>query len=1110
MTDRAPHPRSGAATVVAVVVAGGPTAYLTETLRSLAQQSRMPADILLVATTAGDSHPPSAAELGAADLSFPDARLHRASAPDAATFGEAVTAGLATVPELSATWLWLLHDDSAPDPDALAALLRAVELAPSVVVAGVKQRQWANPARLVEAGVTTSRFGRRMTGVEPDEIDQGQHDGREDVLAVGLAGALVRRDVWTELGGTDRGFGRFGDGYDFCRRARLAGHRVLVVPQATVRHAQLSLQGVRDVVETTTFGPDGLGDPRRSFRARRQSLIYGELISVPALLIPVIAVIAVGSGLARSLARLLTKEPGLAVAELAAPVAVLARPGRIARARATARATRRLPRRALRPLQVGARDVFREARDRRLAAAEQRRTSVARSELEMAERAQLDSRRRAGLGLLLAGVIAGTVAALGPLIGHVLTGRSLAGGALLPSTAGFSDLYRAATAGWVATDLGHPGPADPLLAVLLPFTALTRSVSATSGFLMLGALVLAGWGGWAAAGAATRSNTVRIWAALGWAAAPSLLVAVSAGRLGAVLAHLALPWLVLGVARALGLERRDVIAPGAVATDQAAAQESNPARAVRASGSLAAAAGAAIALAVAAAGAPVLLPVLTVLMLLVALVVPHRRARIAMIPVPALVLFGPLIAEALTGHGTGGWRALVADPGLPVDSVPAAVWQFVLGWPTASTAPAGLAAPFARVLPLLSGLVLLGLALGALVRGRAVARGVRVGWLVAAAGLLTAALSARVAVALGTNAVVHGWPGAGLSLMTGGLLVAAVLGVDGVQARVASHSFGWRQAAGGTAVLLAILAPLAVGASWGWQQRSPDPAAPGDLALRSVDPSVVPLVGRQGEMSANRQRVLELDVSADGTVSYQVYRGAGPELVETSMVVAARDLVGPPRSGARSGPDDAARLLAQSVADLSAGVSGDVSEVLGQFGIGVVIVPPALTGGASDPSARLVAGLDATLGLERIAQGDDGVLWRVAPFRVGQPNELVAARVRILDGVPTAAAALGTPLATVASGPVAVEGHVRVGTQARVVVLSERADRSWRARLDGRPLRSVAIGWRQGFELGSAGGTLTIVYAPVSRAPWLVLQAIVALVTLLLALPLRRFRGGRW
>src|SRR5450830_320948 len=537
MTDRAPHPRSGAATVVAVVLAGGPTAYLTETLRSLAQQSRMPADILLVATTAGDSHPPSAAELGAADLSFPAARLHRASAPDAATFGEAVTAGLATVPELSATWLWLLHDDSAPDPDALAALLRAVELAPSVVVAGVKQRQWANPARLVEAGVTTSRFGRRMTGVEPDEIDQGQHDGREDVLAVGLAGALVRLDVWTELGGTDRGFGSFGDGYDFCRRARLAGHRVVVVPQASVRHAQLSLEGVRDALDADGIVPDGRADPRRSFRARRQSLVYGGLVSVPLPLVPVLGLVALAAGVARSLARLLTKEPGLAAAEIAAPLAALSRPGRIVRARSVARASRRLPRRALRPLQTSARDVFREARDRRLAVAEARRTSVARSELEMAERAQVDRRRRSSLALLLLGAIAATVAALGPLVGRVLVGRSLAGGALLPSTATLSELYRAVTSGWIPADLGHPGPADPLLAVLLPFTAITRSVGLTSSVLMLGALPLAAWGAWAAAGAATRSNGVRAWAAIMWVATPSLLTAVSAGRLGAVLAR---------------------------------------------------------------------------------------------------------------------------------------------------------------------------------------------------------------------------------------------------------------------------------------------------------------------------------------------------------------------------------------------------------------------------------------------------------------------------------------------------------------------------------------------------------------------------------------------
>ena len=44
-----------------------------------------------------------------------------------------------------------------------------------------------------------------MTGVEFREVDQGQHDGRSDVLAVGTAGMLVRREVWDRLGGPDPG-----------------------------------------------------------------------------------------------------------------------------------------------------------------------------------------------------------------------------------------------------------------------------------------------------------------------------------------------------------------------------------------------------------------------------------------------------------------------------------------------------------------------------------------------------------------------------------------------------------------------------------------------------------------------------------------------------------------------------------------------------------------------------------------------------------------------------------------------------------------------------------------------------------------------------------------
>ncbi|WP_159805823.1 glycosyltransferase family 2 protein, partial [Cellulomonas citrea] len=222
------------APVTAVVVTAGLTPYLSRTLEALAAQTRRPLQVLLV-----DVGGPAgvADELDRAFASVPGVRTARAHIP-VRTFGEAVTDGLdrlAVGGGAPSPWVWLLHDDSAPAPEALAELVRAVNQAPSVVVAGAKQRTWTDPERLLEVGVRTTRSGRRVTDVEPGELDQGQHDGRTDVLGVGIAGALVRRDVWDALGGTDPALGIFGDGLDLSRRARLAGHRVVVVPGAVVR-----------------------------------------------------------------------------------------------------------------------------------------------------------------------------------------------------------------------------------------------------------------------------------------------------------------------------------------------------------------------------------------------------------------------------------------------------------------------------------------------------------------------------------------------------------------------------------------------------------------------------------------------------------------------------------------------------------------------------------------------------------------------------------------------------------------------------------------------------------------------------------------------------------
>ena len=559
-----------AAPATAVVVARGVTPFVATTLRALAAQTRAPARVLLV--DAGDRPDPGLAAV-LREAGLPAGSTTLLTAPGARTFGDAVRAAVAAEDDLpggGSRWLWLLHDDAAPDPAALAELVRAVQAAPSVGVAGVKQRTWTAPARLLEVGVRTSRSGRRMTDMEPGEVDQGQHDGREDVLGVGLVGALVRRDVWTELRGTDPALGPFGDGLDLCRRARLAGHRVLVVPSAVVRHAQAAYHGLRDpgtdpasIVDLDADGePDG-ADPRRSYAARRAALLHQRLVWAPLPLLPFVAVMAVLAGLVRVLVRIATKEPGLAAAELAAPLRALGRPAAVARGRAQARRTRAVPRRTLRPLQADGRTVWRQWRDRRLTRAEARRVVRAPSELELRELAALAVRRRAGLAVVAVALVVVTAAAFGPLVLGALSGESLVGGALLAASSGLGDVWAAATSGWVSGGLGSPGPADALVTALLPGTALAGgSLGVALAVLVLGSVLLSGLGAWFAAGAATRSVGVRVWAAVVWAALPSLLLAAGQGRAGAVLVHVALPWLALALARAVGAQQVDVVLSG--------------------------------------------------------------------------------------------------------------------------------------------------------------------------------------------------------------------------------------------------------------------------------------------------------------------------------------------------------------------------------------------------------------------------------------------------------------------------------------------------------------------------------------------------------------------
>lgn len=1201
-------------TVTAVVVTRGVTQYLPETLAAVARQRRPPQQLLVV-DGAHDARPgalAAAPELQAALAALGHVVPTRlVAAPGVRTFGGAVRAALARETGSAqdgstgdgdradrTAWVWLLHDDSAPEPDALAALVGAVEVAPSVAVAGAKQLTWDEPARLLSVGWTTSRFGRRMTGVDEPEVDQGQHDAREDVLAVGLAGALVRRDVWDRLGGPDPALGPYGDGLDLSRRARLAGHRVVVVPRAVVRHAQATLSGGR---------PDW--DQARCERVRREAFVHGQLTSVPGWLVPVVILLAIASGPVRALWRLAMKEPHLVVGELVAPWRVLAAPGRIVRARRRARAVAVLPRRALRPLQASWRDVVSQLQDRRLTAAEARRTRTAPSELELAELRVLRARRRWTLGGVALVAVVLDLVVFGGLIGPVLGGARLTGGTLGFGDADLGGLWSAASSWWNTTGLGQAAPPEPLLAALVPLAAVTGGVGGATALVMLGSFVLAALGAWFAAGAATRSVTLRAWAAAVWVAAPALLVSIEQARLGAVLAHVTLPWFLLALARGVGVARTDSVASGLVGAKRlvprapvragTAAVDAAPARPrytfdadadaeVRdapedlapagdtpdadagshpvaddpeaapgtdpdavaeepvvdldhlavdedpdvdppagpvgvpaglgrppatgvAEPSLAAGAAAGLVLVVLSAAAPVLLPAVLVLLLAIAPVV-RRRARLLWIPVPALAMHGPVLAEAFTSWTDGGWRLLLADPGRPVTGDVAPAWQQALGWPVPAESwlPVPWEGAFWQVAPLVaSGLVLV-LALPALWLRTPVGRAARVGWVTVAIGTAAGLAASRTVTAVavtGEGPVTTAASAApGLSLALAGALTAALVGAAGVRSALARQPLGLRHAAVGVLLLAAAAGPCSLLVPWVLEVHGDD-GGTGRMALDADEVPAVPTVGRQ--LQSSGLRVLQL-TPAPGGVGVTLLEGNGPQLTQTSRVVELRRLLSTDpaglsalagrsdRSAGADGADDAALdaadvELVETAVALAAGAATDAPVALADLGVGAVLVPP---GGDAEATA-LTAALDSTAGLERVTSTDAGVIWRVTGATSG-----AVGRLRVVQG----AAADGETLLALPEG----EGSLLPpGTGGRTLVLAERADDGWHATLNGRALRSVETTWRQAFELPADGGRLSVTHRAAQRLPWAAVQSGVLLVTLLLAVPLRRRKAVR-
>ena len=220
--------------VVAVVVAHDPGPWFAETLASIASQDYAELSVLVLDTGLSGDLAARVAKV------LPDAYVRR--------FGSNRGFG-ATVNEVrtmvnGASYYLLCHDDVALDPDVVHLLVEEAFRSNAGIVSP-KVVSWSDPVQLVHVGMSVDKGGSVVERVQPHEIDHGQHDAVRDVFVAPGGATLIRADLFDALGGYDPMIVAMGEDLDLCWRAQVLGARIIVAPDARVRHLEELASGER-------------------------------------------------------------------------------------------------------------------------------------------------------------------------------------------------------------------------------------------------------------------------------------------------------------------------------------------------------------------------------------------------------------------------------------------------------------------------------------------------------------------------------------------------------------------------------------------------------------------------------------------------------------------------------------------------------------------------------------------------------------------------------------------------------------------------------------------------------------------------------------------------
>ncbi len=512
--------------VVAVVVTSNPGPWLEEALTALAGQDYPSLSVLVL--DSGSLEDPTA-RIAAA---MPGAFVRRAEqTTDDVGFPAAANEALETVE--GATFLLFCHDDVTPDRDAVRLMVEEAYRSNAGIV-GPKFVDDDHPEILLEVGMSVDRYGVPFSGIEPDEVDQQQHDAVRDVFFVSNAAMLVRTDLFHELSGFDPATFPGADDVDLCWRARLAGARVIVAPAARVRHRQSTTNEAKPPAEL---------EPQ-DVRAKTRSRVRVLCKSYSALSLLWVLPTAFVLGLAEFFGLVVTGRMRRGVAVLAGWFSAFAHPGELVHARHETQRLRRIDDGDVRDLMIRGSARIRAVITQRLHTGERLSEVSSRTRVRMQATARQVRRAPAVVGAVLAVLV---------LFGS----RSLLFGRVpqvgdFQSWPGIGAAWATFTSSWRSTFMGSEHAATPgfglisvLDAVLLGHAGLARSL------VVGGALPVGAWGTYRLVRPFAASALPAVAATVAYAANPIVRNAIWRGELGPLVCFALAPFVLGAFVRAM-------------------------------------------------------------------------------------------------------------------------------------------------------------------------------------------------------------------------------------------------------------------------------------------------------------------------------------------------------------------------------------------------------------------------------------------------------------------------------------------------------------------------------------------------------------------------------